>query len=62
MNWFSLDIMREMSIKMYYKVVPTGQELDTLNFMMGSWGAAQGSVGLVVLAPKPNIDIQYYHI
>ena len=49
MNWFSLDIMREMSIKMYYKVVPTGQELDTLNFMMGSWGAAQGSVGLVVL-------------
>ena len=49
MNWWSLDITREMSIKMYYKVLPTGQEMDSVKFLMGNWGNAQGALGLLLL-------------
>ena len=49
MNWWSLDITREMSLKMYYKVLPTGQEMDSVKFLMGNWGNAQGALGLLLL-------------
>jgi len=49
MNWFSLDITREQSIKMYYKVLPTGQEMDSVKFLMGNWGSSQGALGLLLL-------------
>lgn len=49
MNWWSLDITREMSLKMYYKVLPTGQEYDSVKFMLGNWGNAQGAFGLLLL-------------
>ena len=49
MNWWSLDITREMSLKMYYKVLPTGQEYDSVKFLMGNWGNAQGAFGLLLL-------------
>ena len=49
MNWFSLDITREQSLKMYYKVLPTGQEMDSVKFLIGQWGSSQGALGLLLL-------------